>query len=107
MQERNHLEYCNGKGGVSSIKEDKFRERYQWQLDEGYGQSTHKLIMTVPLQVYFDIGVWCIKNKMSFAGFCKEAVYKDWDKVKSKKYKIPKTVKHTKEQFIQRGLFDE
>ena len=63
-----------GRNGMSSIKLEDFQKRYKWQLDEGYGHERKNTILGMPLQEYYELGTFCIINKISITGFIKMAM---------------------------------
>ena len=63
-----------GRNGMSSIKLEDFQARYQWQIDEGYGHERKNTILGMPLQEYYELGTFCIINKISITGFIKMAM---------------------------------
>ena len=56
--------------GIKSMKADKWRELYEWQLSD-YGEQSHKIITSIPLKEYYELGIICIKNDISIAKFLK------------------------------------
>lgn len=62
----------NSPKGMASVKLEDFKALYEWQL-EGYGHQRKNTIVGMSLQEYFNLGVFCINNKISIAGFMKAA----------------------------------
>ena len=60
--------------GIKSIKKDKWNELYKWQLFAGYGKQSHKIVTSMPLSEYFELGVACIDNEITIAMFLRTAV---------------------------------
>ncbi len=65
-----------GNKGMADVKLEDFKEMYEWQIKEGYGHERKKTIVGMPLSDYYDLGLFCIKNKISISGFLKIA-YKE------------------------------
>ncbi|MBL0721219.1 MAG: hypothetical protein JJV88_01410, partial [Sulfurovum sp.] len=57
-----------GRKGITALKLDKFKERYEWQLEE-YSEAPQKLITSIPLKDYYKMGIFCIENKITIEGF--------------------------------------
>ena len=60
--------------GIKSIKKDKWNELYKWQLDAGYGKQSHKIVTSIPLYEYFELGEACIDNEITIAMFLRTAM---------------------------------
>ena len=90
-------QFCLGRGGITSIKKEKFKEFHEWKLDE-YSKDPTKVILSLHLIDYYELGLYCIDNKISINLFCKDAVLKELKKAKNKTHKI--------DNYQLGGLFD-
>ena len=59
--------------GIKSMKREKWDELYKWQLLE-YGEQSHKIVTSIPLKEYYELGLTCIANNISIAMFLKTAM---------------------------------
>jgi len=59
--------------GIKSMKVEKWQELYLWQLKE-YGEQSHKIVTSIPLKEYYQLGLCCISNNISIAMFLKTAM---------------------------------
>ena len=90
-------QFCLGRGGIASLKREKFLEHHEWKLKD-YPKDPTKVILALHLTDYIDLGLYCIENKISINLFCKDAVLKELKKAKNKTHKI--------ENYQLGGLFD-
>ena len=56
------------------MKKEKWIELYKWELDAGYGDQSHKIVTSIPLKEYYELGLTCIANNISIAMFLKTAM---------------------------------
>ena len=63
-----------GRLGMSCVKLADFQARYKWQIDSGYGHERKNTILGMPLTEYYELGTFCIINKISITGFIKMAM---------------------------------
>ena len=78
--ERDHLEYCKGRRGIKDTKLEDFKDQYDWQLED-YGNTKKKAIVSIPLQLYYDIGIFCIENESSINEFMAQAIRNQYDMI--------------------------
>lgn len=105
-----------GRNGILALKLQDFQDLYEWQLDE-YPDAKHKITFAVPLKEYYRLGLHCIENKTSIAGFCNRAIFGQLDSatppqdlifvqaMKLYEQKLNKKQKNKVDNFTQGGLF--
>lgn len=79
---------ANKKQAKQYRRED-FVETYSWQLID-YGESSHKIITTMPLKEYYHIGLCCIDNDISIAEFIRQSIRKNMGSIPKIAAKINK-----------------
>lgn len=85
------------------MKKEKWIELYEWQLKD-YGKQSHKIITSIPLQEYYELGLICINNNISIAMFLKTAMRENLKDISKITKKIKKDAK-PKEDVRQGRLF--
>jgi len=102
-----------GKSGIASMKEDSFREKFEWQLKE-FPKDKKRTILEIPLAEYFEIGIYCIRNEISINQFIKDALklrvdfHKDFGHCKIGELVVSKRnkdIKKEKKKIEQGSLF--
>jgi hypothetical protein len=89
--------------GIKSMKAEKWDELYKWQLLE-YGGQSHKIITSIPLKEYYELGHTCIKNNISISMFLKTAMRENLKDITKITKKIKRDAK-PKEDSRQGVLF--
>lgn len=74
---------------AKSFRREDFIKTYQWQLAE-FGEKSHKIITTMPLNEYYKLGICCIDNEISIAEFIRQAIRANIDNVSKIAKKINK-----------------
>ena len=68
------------------MKLQDFKDTYEWQLKD-YSQQSHKIVLTIPLERYYELGVHCITNRISIAEFIRASVLNKLDYNKQECFK--------------------
>jgi len=63
-----------GKSGIASLKEETFKEKFEWQLKE-FPKDKKRTILEIPLVDYYYMGLFCIRNNISINQFIKDSLY--------------------------------
>ena len=87
------------------MKVEKWKELYEWQLED-YGNESHKIVTSIPLKEYYELGLTCIANNISIAMFLKTAMRENLKDV-AKYAKVIKKEAKPKEDDRQGSLFDD
>ena len=61
-----------GKKGVASMKLEDFKDHFEWMLKECPEHKVQTKI-AIPVTDYYFLGIYCIENNLSIAGFIKFA----------------------------------
>lgn len=96
-----HKKIANSPSGIKATRKDDFIATYKWQLVE-FGDTPQKVITTIPLHEYYKIGIICIDNEISIAGFIREAIRDNICNVSKYKKRLKKTVKKVKDSNIKK-----
>jgi len=80
-------EYCLGREGLAKVKLEDFIDQHEWMLEE-YPNEDHKMYPCIKFIDFFDLGRYCIENKISQAEFCRSAILAKMDKDIKKRTKI-------------------
>ncbi len=96
-----HKKISSSPAGIKTTRKDDFIATYKHQLDE-YGESPQKIITTMTLNEYYKIGIICIENEISIAGFIREAIRDNICNVSKYKERLEKTVKKVKHNNIRK-----
>ena len=84
-----HREPPENKKQAKRFRRADFIETYQWQLAD-YGDKSHKIITTMPLNEYYRLGLCCIDNDISIAEFIRQSIRLNIDGVAKIAKKINK-----------------
>ena len=91
--------------GIKNIKKDKWDELYLWQINNGYAEQSHKIVTSIPLKEYYELGLACINNNISIAMFLKTAMRDNLENISKYAKQIKKEAKTNKTNDNQGVLF--
>ena len=89
--------------GIKSMKREKWNELWKWEA-ENYPEESHKIVTSIPMKEYYDLGLTCIRHEISIAMFLKTAMRENLKNI-SKYAKVIKKNAKSKENPNQGKLF--